>query len=94
MRSGHALYALGGRLTKHPLVAHYGCPPGRMRLARAHAAVEGSHRRDAWRILLGHVPDDDATLITSVLETCERALEGWHRYRDGVAERMGLRRAA
>ena len=79
---------------RHPLVLHYGCPPERMTLIRAHAAVEGSHRHDAWRILLAHVRDDDETLVSTVLQTCERALSAWYRYRDGVAERMGLRLAA
>ncbi len=79
---------------RHPLVAHYGCPPEAMKLTRAHAAVEGGHRGDAWRIVLAHVEDTDAPLVQTVLQTCERALWAWHRYRDGVAERMGLRREA
>ena len=83
-----------GAIQRHPLVAHYGCPPERMKLARAHAAVEGGHRKDAWRIVLGHVRDDDEPLVRAVTQTCERALWSWHRYRDGVAERMGLRLAA
>ena len=77
---------------RHPLVAHYGCPPEAMKLTRAHAAVEGGHRGDAWRIVLAHVDEADAALAQTVLQTCERALWAWHRYRDGVAERMGLRR--
>jgi len=77
---------------KHPLVAHYGCPPSAMQLTRAHAAVEGGHRADAWRIVLAHVPDD-GPIAEAVATTCETALAAWHRYRDGVAERMGLRRA-
>jgi pyrroloquinoline quinone (PQQ) biosynthesis protein C len=72
----------------HPLVAHYACPPEAMQLARAHAAVEGGHRADAWRVVLGHV-NDDAT-SKCVIDACAEALAAWHRYRDGVAERMGL----
>jgi pyrroloquinoline-quinone synthase len=79
---------------RHPLVVHYGCPPERMKLVRAHSAIEGSHRKDAWRIVLGHVPESDEALVRTVTQTCERALWAWHRYRDGVAERMGLRMAA
>ena len=74
----------------HPLVVHYGCPPEAMKLTRAHGAVEGAHRKDAWRIVLDHVPEADAALTSTVIATCERALAAWHRYRDGVAERMGL----
>ncbi len=78
---------------KHPLVAHYGCKPEAMQLTRAHAQVEGGHRHDAWRVVLDHVPDE-GDLFRAVVSTCERALWSWHRYRDGVAERMGLRRDA
>jgi heme oxygenase-like protein len=78
---------------EHPLVKHYGCPPEAMDLTRAHAKVEGSHRADAWRILLAHTPDgsDEAR---AVVDTCEQALAAWHLYRDGVADRMSLRRQA
>jgi pyrroloquinoline-quinone synthase len=76
----------------HPLVVHYGCPPEAMELTRAHAAVEGGHRRDAWRIVLAHAPDGSA-VADDVAETCERALALWHAYRDGVASVMGLERA-
>lgn len=79
---------------RHPLVAHYGCPPEAMKLTRAHASIEGAHRKDAWRIVLDHTPDEDQTLCQNVMQTCERALWAWHRYRDGVAERMGLHREA
>jgi pyrroloquinoline quinone (PQQ) biosynthesis protein C len=77
----------------HPLVAHYGCRPEAMELTRAHAAVEGGHRRDAWRIVLAHAPDGSAA-ADGVAATCERALLLWHAYRDGVASVMGLERAA
>ncbi len=76
---------------KHPLVAHYGCPPAAMELTRAHATVEGGHRGDAWRIVLAHVPDD-GPVCASVVDLCQRALAAWHRYRDGVASRMHLGR--
>jgi pyrroloquinoline-quinone synthase len=76
---------------KHALVAHYGCPLEAMELTRAHAAVEGAHRADAWRMVMDHVPDD-SPLEREVVATCARALAAWHRYRDGVAERMHLSR--
>ena len=76
---------------EHALVRHYGCPPEAMELTRAHAQVEGEHRRDAWRMVLAHVEQDD--VAEAVVETCERALGMWHEYRDGVAERMGLARS-
>jgi pyrroloquinoline quinone (PQQ) biosynthesis protein C len=76
---------------RHPLVVHYGCPEGAMQLARAHAAVEGGHRGDAWRIVAQHVPVG-SELETHVVATCQRALQLWLSYRDGVAERMGVSR--
>src|SRR5207302_486993 len=44
----------------HPLVRFYGCAPEAMRLARAHRAVEGDHRRDAWDVLFRHIPADSS----------------------------------
>ena len=41
--------------------------------------------------LFAHVPDE-GPLFKSVVETCQGGLARWHRYRDGVAERMGLAR--
>jgi pyrroloquinoline-quinone synthase len=73
---------------KHPLVIHYGCPPEAMHLVRAHGDVEGGHRGDAWRIVLDHTEDEP--IARSVVDTCMDALVRWHRYRDGVAESMGL----
>jgi pyrroloquinoline quinone (PQQ) biosynthesis protein C len=76
-------------VAKHPLVVHYGCPPSAMQLTRAHAAVEGGHRGDAWRVVLANA-GEAGPVAESVVATCEMALGSWHRYRDGVAERMGL----
>ena len=69
------------------------CPAEAMELTRAHAAVEAGHREDAWTMVLDHTPEGSA-VARSVVETCEQALRLWHAYRDGVAERMGLRREA
>jgi pyrroloquinoline quinone (PQQ) biosynthesis protein C len=76
---------------RHPLVVHYACPEEAMQLTRAHAAVEGDHRNDAWRILLDHVPER-SDVHARVVDTCQCALGLWLTYRDGVAERMGLSR--
>ncbi|MGH7297127.1 MAG: iron-containing redox enzyme family protein [Polyangiaceae bacterium] len=78
---------------EHALVKHYGCPPQAMELTRAHAAVEGGHRQDAWTMVLSHAPEGSDT-ARAVVDTCEQALALWHAYRDGVAEQMGLRREA
>lgn len=76
-------------IAEHPLVKHYGCPPEKMRLARAHREVEGDHRDDAWSMILDHVPESGA-LAERVVETVEHALALWLAYRDGVARAMGL----
>lgn len=78
-------------IAKHPLVAHYGCPPENMRLVRAHRLVEGGHRDDAWDMVLAHVAGDRAMedLVVAAVEEAHRA---WLGYRDGVARAMGLRK--
>jgi pyrroloquinoline-quinone synthase len=73
----------------HPLVKHYGCPPEAMALTRAHGQVEGTHRQDAWRVVLVHATEGIES-GRAVVSTCAQALAMWHDYRDGVAERMGL----
>ncbi len=77
---------------RHPLVVHYGCPPEAMELTRAHAAVEGAHRGDAWRFL-EHVPES-GPVAEIVASTCEEGLTRWLAYRDAVARQMGLVRKA
>jgi pyrroloquinoline quinone (PQQ) biosynthesis protein C len=79
-------------IARHPMVVHYGCPKENMRLVRAHGDIEGSHRGDAWKILLTHVTDDAIAKV--VVDTCMDGLVRWQRYRDGVAEAMGLDRNA
>jgi pyrroloquinoline-quinone synthase len=74
----------------HPLVVHYGCPPSAMKLTRAHGDVEGGHRNDAWQILLENAQDEAMAKV--IVDTCMDALARWQRYRDGVAELMGLER--
>ncbi len=79
-------------IERHPLVVHYGCPRDAMQLVRAHGDVEGSHREDAWRMILAHAQDEAIAKV--VVDTCMDGLVRWHRYRDGVAEAMGLSRDA
>jgi pyrroloquinoline-quinone synthase len=75
-------------LASHPLVVHYGCPVSALELRRVHAAVEGSHRADAWRTVLSTL--DSEAVADGVVHVCEHALTMWQRYRDGVADRMGI----
>jgi pyrroloquinoline-quinone synthase len=77
-------------IAQHPLVVHYGCPTTAMTLARAHGDIEGAHRGDAWRIVVGSTTD--AATAEIVVDRCARACDLWHRYRDDVADRMGLHR--
>ena len=75
-------------VAKHPMVALYGCPPDKLRLARAHRAVEGGHRHDAWEMVLGHAKGHEEAIARAV----EAALEAWLAYRDGVARKIGFTR--
>jgi pyrroloquinoline quinone (PQQ) biosynthesis protein C len=79
-------------IRSHPMVKFYGCPEGAMRLVRAHRAVEGDHRSDAWDMVLAHVPVDAASRdrVAGAVEETHRA---WLAYRDGVARAMGLTRS-
>jgi hypothetical protein len=76
-------------LSAHPLVKHYGLPLEHLALTKAHRAVEGSHRADAWRIMLDHVPVADRA---DVIATMRLVLERWLAYRDAVAAACGLAR--
>lgn len=78
-------------LEEHPLVKHYGLPLDKLRLAKAHRAVEGDHRKAAWRVLLDYVPHSEHGAVTQAMETCVAL---WLGYRDAVASACGLTRAA
>lgn len=73
----------------HPMVRFYGCPPEKMRLPRAHRAVEAGHRRDAWQMVLGHA---DASMTGVIAAAVEEAHAAWLTYRDAVARAMGIRK--
>jgi pyrroloquinoline quinone (PQQ) biosynthesis protein C len=75
----------------HPMVRFYGCPEEAMRLVRAHRAVEGDHRSDAWDMLLGHI-SGDRPAHDRVARAVEEAHLAWLAYRDGVARAMGIAR--
>lgn len=76
-------------IREHPLVKFYGCPEEAMQLTRAHRAVEGGHRDDAWEMVLSHAPREPAGQET-IVAAMEEALASWLAYRDGVARSMGL----
>jgi pyrroloquinoline-quinone synthase len=78
-------------LEEHPLVKHYGLPLDKLRLAKAHRAVEGEHRQAAWRVLLDFVPESEHAAVREALETCVAL---WLGYRDDVAFACGLVRDA
>lgn len=78
-------------LEEHPLVRHYGLPLERLALTKAHRAVEGGHRKAAWRVLLDFVPASD---YGAVLAAMDEVLHRWLAYRDDVAEACGLTRGA
>ena len=76
-------------LEQHPLVKHYGLPIEALALTRAHRAVEGNHRAAAWRCVLDHAPIHDRADAVAAME---QVLAAWLRYRDEVAEAVGLER--
>lgn len=78
-------------LEEHPLVKHYGLPLEYLSLTKAHRAVEGDHRRAAWRVVLEFVPP---RARESVLRSMQQTLEAWLAYRDVVAQACGLSRDA
>jgi pyrroloquinoline quinone (PQQ) biosynthesis protein C len=78
-------------IARHPMVKFYGCPPDAMRLTRAHQAVEGDHRRDAWETVLQHVQGGDSA--DAVVDAVAAAHRAWLAYRDGVARAMGIRKS-
>lgn len=84
-----ALPPIEDAIRAHPMVAFYGCPPDKLRLPRAHRAVEAGHRRDAWDMVLGHADERTADAIARAVEEAHAA---WLAYRDGVARAMGLAR--
>lgn len=50
--------------------------------------VEEDARHETWNAVLQHARSE--AIANHVLRVCMEGLARWHRYRDGVAERMGL----
>lgn len=65
------------------LAVHHGLPPEALELKRAHALVEGGHRRAAWEIVESHARSRSAK--DQVRRAMARSLRLWQAYRDGVA---------
>jgi pyrroloquinoline-quinone synthase len=77
-------------LEEHPLVRHYGLKVEHLALTKAHRAVEGAHRRAAWRVILDMVEPEARARALSSMRDIERA---WQAYRDEVAEACGVARS-
>jgi pyrroloquinoline quinone (PQQ) biosynthesis protein C len=76
-------------IRQHPLVRLHGVDPKFLELQRVHKKVEGGHRLDAWKMVLGHTP---VKLEDRVVQMVERALELWLAYRDDVVRACGIAR--
>ncbi len=76
-------------LEEHPLVKHYGLPLECLALTKAHRAVEGEHRKSAWKVMLDHVPAGERA---TVVQAMRQAVDTWQAYRDEVALACGVSR--
>jgi pyrroloquinoline quinone (PQQ) biosynthesis protein C len=76
-------------IRQHPLVRIHGIDPRFLELQRVHQKVEGGHRLDAWKMVLGHTP---AALEDHVVEVVRTTLARWLGYRDDVAHACGIER--
>jgi pyrroloquinoline-quinone synthase len=74
-------------LSEHPLVKHYGLPLEDLALTKAHRLIEGDHRANAWRCILGHV---GPLARRAVVLAMEETLRHWLAYRDDVSQACGL----
>ncbi len=70
------------------LVRYHGVPPEALALKRAHALVEGDHRKAAWNIVESHARTRSAR--EAVTRAMRRSLRLWLAYRDGVARAARL----
>jgi len=78
------------KVANHPLVRYHRVPSRYLDLIRAHSAVEGLHRADAWKMVLDHATSEESR--QRVVHALQRSLELWLAYRDGVARACGLSR--
>lgn len=93
--SVHERQALAGeaedpeaKAREHFLVRHHGLSADKLVLTRAHGAVEGQHRHDAWEMVLNHARTHEQQ--QGVIEAVRTACVLWHLYRDGVTRTAGL----
>lgn len=76
------------KIKSHFLIVQHGLRSEQLTLMRAHAAVEGGHRHDAWDIVMHHAPDD--LTRRQIVEALQTACRLWHAYRDAVTRAAGL----
>jgi pyrroloquinoline-quinone synthase len=76
-------------IRQHPLIRIHHLDPKFLELQRVHKRVEGGHRLDAWRMVLGNT---SASLEDHVVQVVETGLERWLAYRDDVARACGIAR--
>ena len=94
--SVHERKALAGEMEEdveekardHFLVRHHGLKPNQLMLMRAHHAVEGGHRDDAWMIVMGHAKSPEQR--EEVLQAMQTSCSLWHLYRDAVSRLAGV----
>ncbi len=77
-------------LRSNPLVRYHGLDPRYLTLKRAHARVEGGHRRSAWRMVQENARSAGDRMLC--VEALERSLILWQAFRDGVARSAGVNR--
>ena len=82
---------IAAKIKNHPLVQYHGVPLEAMDLIRAHQFVEGGHRHDAYAMVV----DGARSRVQQdfILETLQRTLDLWLRYRDGVARACGIKKS-
>ncbi len=78
------------KIKNHPLVKFHGVSSKALDLIRAHQLVEGSHRHDAYDMVVNHAKT--RTQQDMIVRTLHRTLELWLRYRDGVARVCGVKK--
>ena len=76
-------------IRQHALVRIHRVDPKFLELQRVHKKVEGGHRLDAWKMVLGHMKP---ALENRTVQMMEKALEHWLAYRDDVARACGIAR--
>ena len=81
---------ISSKINNHPLARYHGVPSDALDLIRAHQMVEAGHRHDAYDMVVNH--SGTRAQQDTIVETLQRTLDLWLRYRDGVARACGLTR--